>query len=96
MDLRHFIRTYDDDLDAPLCAKLVDSFGALARFHEPNGAELKVGLSGSAWTELNVTRLSDPGVRGFFRYRITQGLARYNEDVGLDPIAIPDSAATAT
>jgi len=86
--LRHFLRVYDGDLDAPLCQRLIDSFNGLERFQRPNGGQ--PGFEASAWTELNVTRLSDPGFLGAFRTRIDAALERYNRDVAL-PIAIPNS-----
>jgi prolyl 4-hydroxylase len=89
-DLRHYVRTYDADLDAPLCRKMIDSFATLQRFQQYNGRNLRRGLEDSEWTELNVTRLSDPGFRNMFRTFIDRALTRYNADVGLT-IPIPNS-----
>ena len=89
-ELSHFVRIYDHDLDAALCQRLIDSFGALQRFQALNGRTVRAGLEESAWTELNVTRLSDADFLGMFRQRVDQALARYNEDVGLT-IPIPNS-----
>lgn len=93
-DLSHYVRVYDADLDAPLCAKMVDSFHQLSRFHQPNGRGFREGLEESAWVELNVTRLSDPNFLAFFRSRIDTALERYNRDVGLS-IPVPNSPKTA-
>lgn len=93
-DLRHYIRVYDDDLEAPLCARLIDSFHALARFQAPNGRGHRAGLDGSAWTELNVTKMADDGFLGFFRLGIDRALERYNSDLGL-AIPVPNSPRTA-
>lgn len=95
MNLQHFIRVYDADLDGAQCAKMIDSFAGLQRFHQVNGRTVRPELAGSAWTEVNVTRLSEPGLQAFFRQRIRRGLARYNADIGLQPIAVPDSPKTA-
>ena len=57
---------------------MVQSFKTLARFHTPNGRGYRAGLENSAWTELNVTRLSDAGFLGFFRNKIDVALDRYN------------------
>ncbi len=95
MDLRHFIRCYDADLDPVLCQRMIDSFNGLSRFHEPNGRCARAGLEESAWTEINVTRLSDDAMRGYFRKRIDDALERYNDDVGLAPIRVPNSPHTA-
>jgi hypothetical protein len=62
-DLRHYVRVYDADLEAALCHKMIDSFAALERFQQYNGRNLRRGLEESEWTELNVTRLSEPDSR---------------------------------
>jgi hypothetical protein len=89
--LSHYIRIYDRHLDSALCARLIESFAGLARFQAPNGRGFRAGLEGSAWTELNVTALSDADFLGIFRQFIDQALARYNHDIGL-PLAIPATA----
>jgi hypothetical protein len=93
VSLAHFVRCYDDDLDAPLCNQLVDSFNSLQRFQQLNGRGARAGLEESQWTELNVTRLSDAGFRDMFRLRIDRALERYNRDVEL-PIPVPNSTRT--
>ncbi|MGE0580526.1 MAG: 2OG-Fe(II) oxygenase [Steroidobacteraceae bacterium] len=92
-DLRHYVRVYDGSLEPALCARMLDSFAQLARFHQPNGAAVRRGLEASAWTELNVTRLADAAFLGSFRRTIASALARYNADVGLT-IGVPDSGVT--
>jgi hypothetical protein len=89
-DLRHFVRVYDADLDTALCGKLIDSFAALERFQQYNGRKLRRGLEESEWTELNVSRLSEPGFLQMFRRLVDRALLRYNADVGLT-IPIPNS-----
>ena len=89
-DLRHYVRVYDQALEADFCAKLIDSFNNLQRFQQMNGRTLRRGLEESAWTELNITRLSDAGFASFFRTQIDQTLERYNRDVGL-AIPVPNS-----
>ena len=90
IDLRHYIRIYDEDLPQDMCTRMVQSFQTLARFHTPNGRGYRAGLENSAWTEINVTRLSDAGFLGFFRNKMDVALDRYNRDVGLG-IPIPNS-----
>lgn len=89
-NLLHYIRTYDHSLPAEMCGRLIESFNSLSRFQQRNGRGVRPGLDDSAWTELDVSRLSDAGFLGFFRQLISSALQRYNADVGL-PIAIPDS-----
>ncbi|HJU38515.1 MAG TPA: 2OG-Fe(II) oxygenase [Tahibacter sp.] len=89
-DLRHYLRVYDDAFDADLCGKLVASFEGLARFQRGNGRGMRAGLDDSAWTELDISPLSDAGFKGFLLTRIHEALARYNADVGLS-IPVPPS-----
>jgi hypothetical protein len=89
-NLSFYVRTYDDNLAEPLCRQLVDSFGSLQRFHLQNGRGIRAGLEGSAWTELNVTRLSDAAFLGMMRTYVDRALERYNRDIGL-PIGIPNT-----
>ena len=90
IDLRHYVRTYDGDLPADLCTRMVQSFQTLERFHQPNGRGHRAGLDHSAWTEINVTRLADAGFVNLFRGKVDAALARYNRDVALK-IPIPGS-----
>jgi hypothetical protein len=73
---------------------MIRSFEQLPRFHQPNGRGHRAGLEESAWTEINVTRMSDAAFLGYFRSRIDAALERYNREIGLD-IAIPNSPKTA-
>jgi len=93
-DLRHYVRVYDANLEASFCQRMVDSFNSLSRFHQVNGRGIRPGLEESAWTELNVTRMSDVAFIGFFRKQIDEALATYNRDIGLT-ISVPNSPRTA-
>lgn len=93
-DLRHYVRIYDGDLEPSFCQRMIDSFNALGRFQRVNGRTVRSGLDKSAWTELNVTGLSDESFLGFFRVHIDKALERYNGDIGLD-IPVPNSPKTA-
>lgn len=95
VNLSHFVRFYDADLDATMCARLIEHFDSLQQHQQPNGGAARPGLEQSKWTELNVSRLSDTGFLGYFRRHVDAGLARYNADIGLAPIAVPNSPATA-
>lgn len=89
-DLRHYIRVHDHSLPPELCGKLIDSFNSLSRFQLRNGRGVRPGLEESAWTELDVTRLSDAPFLAFFRARVSAELQRYNAEVKL-PVPVPDS-----
>lgn len=86
--LTHYVRIYDDHLDRALCLRMIESFTGLARFQRPNGRGIRAGLEQSAWTELNVTALSDEHFLAMFRKFIDEALARYNADISL-PIPVP-------
>ena len=88
--LSHYVRVYDQSLDAATCRRMIDSFAGLERFQRPNGRGVRAGLESSAWTELNVTALSDSHFLGMFRKFVDQALDRYNGDVRL-PIPIPNT-----
>jgi prolyl 4-hydroxylase len=88
--LNYYVRVYDHNLDVALCERLIQSFHSLERFQKQNGREVRAGLEDSAWTELNVTRMSDPAFLKMFRLLIDAALTRYNEDIGL-AIPIPNS-----
>jgi prolyl 4-hydroxylase len=87
-ELPHYVRVYDNHLDAEMCRRMLASFDGLARFHVANGRGVRAGLEESAWTELNVSRLADAAFAADFRSRIDAALDRYNGDVGLT-IPIP-------
>ena len=89
-DLRHYLRVYDDAFDADLCTRLIASFEGLTRFQRDNGRGIRAGLDASAWTELDISPLSDDGFKGFLLTRVHEALARYNADVGLS-IPVPPS-----
>lgn len=93
-DLRSYVRVYENDLDAGLCAQMIRSFDGLQRFHAVNGRGVRAGLDGSAWTELNVTQTADAAFKGLFARKVDQALARYNADVGLT-IPVPNSGKSA-
>jgi prolyl 4-hydroxylase len=89
-DLTFYVRTYDHNLTDSLCRQLIDSFGSLQRFQKQNGRGIRAGLEASAWTELNVTRLSDAAFLSMLRSFVDAALERYNRDIGL-PIGIPNT-----
>ncbi|WP_129640945.1 2OG-Fe(II) oxygenase [Peristeroidobacter agariperforans] len=89
-DLRRYIRTYDHDLDPQLCQQMIGSFAGLERFQMRNGRGVRRGLEDSAWTELNVSRLSDAAFQGMFRGFIDRALERYNREIEL-ALPIPNS-----
>lgn len=90
-NLPHYVRVYDNHLNAELCSRMLESFHGLARFQVANGRGVRAGLEQSAWTELNVSRLADETFARDFQLRIDRALDLYNRDVGL-AIPIPRAA----
>lgn len=88
--LVRFVRCYDQDLDAQVCAGLVAGFDTLGDGHLRNGRGVRAGLEESAWTELDVGRHADAPLLAFFRRHVSLALQRYNRDLGL-PLPVPDS-----
>ncbi len=92
--LQHYVRCYDNALPAELCAGLIAGFEQTRALQEANGRGLRAGLDHSAWTELNLTRLADPAMQGFFFAQVDTYLERYNTEVPLT-LPIPPSRRTA-
>ena len=82
-DLTRFVRTYDDALDAGFCARLIEAFDSLTAFQARNGRGHMKSLEASAWTELNVSKTADAGLKNYFHERISEYFARYNTDLQL-------------
>ena len=93
MSLARFVRVYDDALPAPLCQRMIESFGALERFQRPNGEGRRAGLENSRWTELDIGPLSDATFRTMLLANMHAHLARYVEDIGLT-IPVPATQRT--
>ncbi len=92
--LRHYVRWYDDALPRELCQGLVAGFEQMRDAQEINGRGIRAGLDDSKWTELNLSRFADAGMKGFFLGQIEHFLARYNADIGVG-LPIPGSNLTA-
>ena len=93
-DLRQYVRTYPGDLAPGFCRQLVANFERAGELLRANGSSVRLGLEQSAWTELDLSAVSDAAFKGFFLDRIAKGLDRYNQDLGLK-IPIPFTGRTA-
>ena len=94
-DLRHYIRTYDGDLEPALCNRMLDSFHALGRYHTPERPRSPRRPRGLGVDRAQCHRACrTQAFLGFFRARIDRALDRYNRDVGLG-IPVPNSPKTA-
>lgn len=93
-DLREFVRWYDDALPAAFCNNMIASFRQATAHQVKRERGWRAGLDASAWTELDITPLADPALKGFFSSKISEYLARYNADVRL-AIPVPGSTLLA-
>lgn len=82
-DLAHYVQCFDHALEGDLCRRMVESFDRLQQFHARNAREPGSGVEQSGWTELNVTKVADASVDGFFRQQVVRYLGLYNERVRL-------------
>lgn len=93
-DLRDYIRWYDGALTGAFCERILAAFRQASAEHVRRARGWRPGLDASAWTELDITPLADPALKGFFYQQVDEYLARYNADVSLD-IPIPRSGLLA-
>jgi prolyl 4-hydroxylase len=87
---QEFIAVFDDALAPALCAQMITSFHALARFQRSNGRTERAGLEHSAWTELDITPLTDAPFKQMLLHNMHNHLARYLERVRLT-IPVPST-----
>lgn len=85
-DLTRFVQVFDGALDPGFCARLLDSFDKLARFHSRNGRGFMKNLQSSAWTELNLRKVADISIQQLFQQQAAAFLAEYNNNASM---AIP-------
>ncbi len=86
--LESCVQVFDDAFDANFCQQMIRSFHSLARFHRSNGRGVQAGFVESAWTELDITDLTDAPFRQILLGNMHQHLQRYNQKLA-QPIAIP-------
>ncbi len=91
--MENFVQVFDHALSPSLCTKMIESFQALARFQRDNGKGIRAGLEKSAWTELDLTPLSDNGFRAMLIDNMIKHLKLYNSRLNLT-IPIPPSTKT--
>lgn len=85
-----FIAVFDDALAPALCAQMIASFHALARFQRSNGRTERAGLEQSAWTELDITPLTDASFKQMLLHNMHTHLALYLKRVRLT-IPVPST-----
>lgn len=85
-DLARYVQVFDHALESEFCTRMIASFEQLSRLHSRNGRGVMKQLESSAWTELNVSKTSDPSFEKSFHERVAVYLAKYNENL---PLALP-------
>lgn len=94
LDLRDYVRWYDDALSPAFCEQVISAFGRATAQHVRRERGWRAGLEGSSWTELDITPLADADLKQFFYRQIEEYLARYNAQVRLE-IPVPPSPSLA-
>ena len=91
--LSHYIQVFDNAFPAAFCEQMLQSFNSLARFHKQNGRGVRAGHDASAWTELDISPLTDVSFRQIVLANMHKHLALYNAAIAhLAPVptlAIP-------
>lgn len=94
VDLRDYVRWYDGALPLAFCEQMLAAFRQATTQQVKRERGWRTGLDASAWTELDITPLADPALKGFFYQQVEEYLARYNADVQLD-MPVPASSLLA-
>lgn len=82
-ELATYVQVFDDALDARFCARMVGMFEQLTNAQSRSGRGHFKHLEGSAWTELNISKVADITLERFFGEQTMAFLSRYNENLGL-------------
>lgn len=94
VDLRDYVRWYDGALPPAFCEQMLAAFRQATAQQVRRERGWRAGLDASAWTELDITPLADPALKGFFYRQVDEYLARYNAEVQLD-LPVPVSSLLA-
>lgn len=78
LTLSNYIQVFDNALPAAFCQQMLQSFNSLARFHKINGRGVRAGHDASAWTELDISPLTDVSFRQIILANMHKHLALYN------------------
>ncbi len=78
LSLSSYVQVFDNALPATFCQQMLQSFNSLARFHKPNGRGVRAGHDASAWTELDISPLTDVSFRQIVLANMHKHLALYN------------------
>lgn len=79
--LNNYVQVFDNALPEPFCQQMLHSFNSLGRFHKSNGRGVRAGHEASAWTELDISPLTDVNFRNIILGNMHKHLARYNDNI---------------
>ena len=86
--LSSYVQVFDNALPTAFCQQMLQSFNTLARFHKQNGRGVRAGHDTSAWTELDISPLTDVSFRQIVLANMHKHLAFYNSAIAqLAPVA---------
>lgn len=83
MKLSEFIKVYDNALPVEACRALREAFDSMAAMQQSNGAGIRPALEGSSWTELDLTRHGDIGVKALFLEQVQKYREIYSSELAL-------------
>ncbi len=93
-ELSNFVRWYDNAMPADVCDKMIEAFENSPGSQIANGANARAGLEESAWTEIDITKLSDRASQEYVTDLIVSYKKRYEQDCGISPeLPLPSALA---
>lgn len=91
-ELTDFVRWYDGAFAEGLCDSMINAFEQHEEYQILNGREVKPGLEGSQWTEMDLGKLSKAGFQDFIVDNIKRYKGLYEDECGISPRLPPPSA----
>ncbi len=76
--LSNYVQVFDNAFSEVFCQQMLKSFNSLERFHQANGRGVRPGHDASAWTELDISPLTDVSFRQIILANMHKHLALYN------------------
>ena len=83
--LTNYVKCYDNALPDNVCKKMIQLFEDMPNLQITNGANARKGLEESAWTELDINKLSDRSFQEYISELIIRFKKNYETDCGISP-----------